>query len=124
MAYKEIDDYGVIGNLLSVALVGIDGSIDWYCLPRFDSPSVFGRILDDKKGGFFQIAPSDDCRRQQFYYPETNVLITRFLHSAGVGELIDFMPVWQEVTPTDRHRIVRRVTCVGGSMSFCLSCHP
>jgi len=124
LAYKEIDDYGVIGNLLSVALVGIDGSIDWYCLPRFDSPSVFGRILDDKKGGFFQIAPSDDCRRQQFYYPETNVLITRFLHSAGVGELIDFMPVWREGTPTDRHQIVRRVTCVRGSMPFRLSCHP
>ena len=57
MAYQPIENYGVIGDMHSVALVGMNGSIDWYCFPHFDSPSVFGRILDDKKGGYFQIAP-------------------------------------------------------------------
>ena len=124
LAYKDIGDYGVIGNLLTVALVGIDGSIDWYCLPRFDSPSIFCAILDEKKGGFFKIAPTDTCRRQQFYYPETNVLITRFLHPDGVGELIDFMPVWEDGDPTEGHQIVRRVTCVRGAIKFGINCAP
>ena len=97
MAYKEISEYGLIGNMLTSALVASDGSIDWYCLPFFDSPSVFGAVLDDKKGGHFKIAPEESLRRQQFYYPETNVLITRFLHTDGVGELNDFMPM-----PADR----------------------
>ncbi|MEE8394915.1 MAG: trehalase-like domain-containing protein, partial [bacterium] len=87
LAYKEICEYGLIGNMYTAALVGSDGSIDWYCLPNFDSPSVFCAILDDKKGGRFQIAPRETIRRQQFYYPDTNVLITRFLHHDGVGEL-------------------------------------
>ena len=73
MAYKEISEYGLIGNMYTAALVASDGSIDWYCAPNFDSPSVFGGILDDKKGGYFKIAPKESLRRQQFYYPETNV---------------------------------------------------
>ena len=57
MAYQPIENYGIIGNMRTAALVGMNGSIDWYCLPNFDSPSVFGAILDDQKGGRFQIAP-------------------------------------------------------------------
>src|SRR5262245_66025075 len=82
--YLPIEQYGIIGNMRSAALVGMDGSLDWLCLPRFDSPSVFAALLDDRKGGCFRIAPaSDGFRHKQFYWPDTNVLIPRFLHDAG-----------------------------------------
>lgn len=69
------------------AEVGLNGSIDWLCLPHFDSPSVFAALLDDRKGGRFQIAPvGEDFRHKQFYWPDTNILITRFLHDEGVGK--------------------------------------
>lgn len=87
-----IGDYGVIGDLHTVALVGKDGSIDWCCLPRFDSPSVFGALLD-RRSGYFQIAPCDDGKRQQLYLPETNVLLTRFLHRTGVGKSLILCPL-------------------------------
>src|SRR5215813_13665878 len=95
--YQPIEDYGVIGDLHTVALVGKNGSIDWCCIPRFDSPSVFGALLDAQKGGFFRISPLLDNGTQvghrQLYLPETNILITRFLTADGVGEITDFMPV-------------------------------
>src|SRR5947209_16835229 len=86
--YQPIEDYGLIGNLHTVALVGKNGSIDWCCIPRFDAPSVFGALLDAEKGGFFRIAPPDtpDMERKQLYLPDTNILITRFLTVDGVGE--------------------------------------
>ena len=113
----------MIGNMYTSALVASDGSIDWYCVPHFDSPSVFAAILDDKKGGYFKIAPKESLRRQQFYYPETNVLITRFLHHDGVGELNDFMPV-EGSQDGQTHQIIRRLTCVRGSIQFQLECYP
>src|ERR1700720_1130162 len=80
MSYQPIENYGIIGNMRTVALVGMNGSIDWYCYPHFDSPSIFGAILDDKNGGCFRIsADSDGVRHKQFYWPSTNVLVTRFL---------------------------------------------
>ena len=86
MPYQPIENYGVIGNLCTAALVGMDGSIDWLCLPRFDSPSVFAAILDDAKGGRFRIAPTvKRARHKQFYWPDTNILITRFLSPDGIG---------------------------------------
>ncbi|MDH4225299.1 MAG: glycoside hydrolase family 15 protein [Deltaproteobacteria bacterium] len=124
MAYKEIDDYGIIGNLYTVALVGLDGSIDWFCPPHFDSPSVFAAILDEHKGGWFKISPAEECRNQQFYYPETNVLITRYLHPDGVGEVIDFMPVADNLAKQESHQIIRQVTCVRGTTRFELDCSP
>lgn len=127
MAYLPIEQYGVIGDLHTVALVSTDGSIDWCCLPHFDSPSVFAALLDDARGGRFRIAPSvPDIRRQQMYLPDTNILITRFLHPDGVGELIDFMPVQPEEGPdeTRRHRIVRCVTGIRGTLPFRLECRP
>ena len=92
-AYKPIENYGVIGDLHTVALVGIDGSIDWCCLPHFDSPSVFASILDARIGGFFKIAPVAPTVQKQMYLPETNALTTRFLGRDGVGEIIDLMPI-------------------------------
>ena len=91
--YKKISDYGVIGNLCTVALVGTDGAIDWLCLPHLDSSSVFGALLDDQKGGRFSLAPVGDWDATQAYLPETNILVTRFRTGTGVLRLTDFMPV-------------------------------
>src|SRR5713226_6388556 len=92
--YQPIENYGVIGNLRTAALVGMNGSIDWLCLPHFDSPSVFAALLDHRRGGRFQIAPaSGSFRHKQFYWPDTNILVTRFLGDDGVAELEDYMPV-------------------------------
>src|SRR5689334_25004833 len=87
--YLPIEDYGVIGDLHTVALVGRNGSIDWCCLPHFDSPSLFGALLDRRKGGRWQIASAHPGTRKQLYFPDTNVLITRFLSPQGLGEAID-----------------------------------
>jgi GH15 family glucan-1,4-alpha-glucosidase len=121
--YLPIESYGIIGNMRTAALVGIDGSIDWLCLPHFDSPSVFAAILDDRKGGRFRIAPaSADFRHKQFYWPDTNVLITRFLHDDGVGEVEDYMPVGGAGAVPDE--LIRRVRVVRGTISFRLECRP
>src|SRR3954467_5951657 len=86
--YLPIEDYGVIGDLHTVALVGINGSIDWCCMPHFDSPSLFGALLDKRLGGRWQISSIHPGARKQMYFPDTNVLITRFLGSEGVGEIM------------------------------------
>ncbi len=91
--YKKISDYGIIGDLHSIALVGLDGSIDWMCLPHIDSPSVFGALLDDKKGGRFSINPLNDWDSAAEYIPGTNILQTRFRTRTGVMQITDFMPV-------------------------------
>ncbi len=126
MAYKPIESYGVIGDMYSLALVGTDGSIDWCCLPRFDSPSVFGAILDDQIGGFFKIAAAhDETQFRQMYLPETNILITRFLSPDGVGETVDFMPVTAALSERGkRHEIVRIVRGVRGQVAFRAECRP
>src|SRR5207245_6752647 len=104
--YAPIGDYGVIGDLHTVALVGMDGSIDFLCLPHFDSPSVFAALLDAERGGRFQIAPLlEGAARKQLYLPDTNVLLTRFLDAHGVAELSDFMPV---ADAGQEHNLVRR----------------
>jgi GH15 family glucan-1,4-alpha-glucosidase len=119
--YQPIENYGIIGNMHTAALVGMDGSIDWLCLPHFDSPSVFAAILDDRKGGRFRIAPAqNDLRRKQYYWPGTNVLITRFLHADGVGEVEDYMPVGEGASTGT----IRRVRTVRGSLTFRLECRP
>src|SRR4051812_36757138 len=125
--YLPIEDYGVIGDLHTVALVGMNGSIDWCCLPHFDSPSLFGAILDKRKGGRWQIAAAHPGKRKQMYFPDRNVLITRFLGSEGVGEVMDCMPVEEKVAPganADYHRIIRQVTAVRGEVAFSLYCEP
>ena len=112
MTYQPIENYGIVGDMHTVALVGTDGSIDWLWVPDFDSTSVFAAILDDGKGGCFKIAPvGDDVTCKQFYWPDTNVLITRFLGPHGAAELADFMPAGRAVSG-DRHclQLVRRIT--------------
>lgn len=125
MAYKKIEDYGIIGNMRTSCLVGIDGSIDWMCYPHFDSPSIFGRILDDKKAGYFKISPVDaEVTQKQFYWPDTNVLITRFLAQHGVCEVIDFMPVGKTKVGERQNRLVRWVKMIRGSMKIRMECVP
>lgn len=121
MTYQPIEDYGLIGNMRTIALVGKNGSIDWFCFPRFDAPSVFASILDEHIGGYFRIAPTDDevtCK--QMYWPETNILVTRFLAHDGVGELTDFMPIPQR----DDNQLMRMVKAVRGTVTFRLECFP
>lgn len=125
MSYQPIENYGIIGNMRTVALVGMNGSIDWYCYPHFDSPSIFGAILDDKNGGCFRIsAASDGGRHKQFYWPSTNVLVTRFLLTDGIAELEDFMPVGLPSDSPEFHHIYRRIRCVRGSVRISLACRP
>lgn len=124
MAYQPIENYGMIGDLRTAALVGLNGSIDWLCIPHFDSPSVFAALLDDKKGGCFQIAPiNGNSTYKQFYWPETNVLVTRFLASHGAIEVIDFMPIRKASEP-HCHQLIRQVTAVRGRSRLRLACHP
>ena len=116
MAYLPIEHYGIIGNMRTAALVSMNGSIDWFCVPFFDSPSVFAAILDDQKGGRFEIGPRDDAiRTKQFYWPETNVLVTRFLSPDGVGELEDFMPVGVPRDSPWQDQLIRRVRVTRGT---------
>ncbi len=124
--YLPIEDYALIGDLHTVALVGKNGSIDWCCLPRFDAPSVFGALLDAGKGGFFRIAPTElaGVKNRQLYLPETNILLTRFLSEAGVGEITDFMPIKPVGTSAHEHHLIRSVTVIQGSLSFTLVCRP
>jgi GH15 family glucan-1,4-alpha-glucosidase len=123
--YLPVAEHGLIGDLRTVALVGTDGTIDWYCCPRFDSPSVFGSILDADRGGMFRISP--DCQgwgSKQLYLPDTNVLITRFLTPDGVGEVEDFMPIPRGGAAAHRHRTIRRVLAVRGQMRFAVEVAP
>jgi len=127
MAYQPIDNYAIIGDMHSAALVNLNGSIDWLCLPRFDSPSVFARMLDDQKGGFFQIGPTEESvtNYRQNYWPDTNVLVTRFLLPLAAAELVDFMPVGEGSHFKTSHRqVIRRITAVRGSLNLHMACHP
>jgi len=123
--YPLIADHGLIGNLQTAALVSTDGTIDWFCAPRFDSASIFGSLLDHDQGGHFRVRPTADVfNRQQLYYPDTAILVTRFLTEAGVGEVIDFMPIASTAVASDRHRLVRMLRCVRGEMTFALDIAP
>jgi GH15 family glucan-1,4-alpha-glucosidase len=125
--FQPIADYGVIGDLHSVALVGKNGSIDWCCLPRFDSPSIFAAILDTHQGGFFQLAPAADSSVKQIYLPDTNILVTRFHSDDGMAEVIDFMPIGRESggeTEQDARQIVRIARSVHGDIPFRMECRP
>jgi len=116
--YLPIADHGLIGDLHSVALVGTNGTIDWYCSSGFDCPSVFASILDADRGGSFELAADEPAETKQFYFPDTNVLITRFFSEDGVGEVEDFMPITGDPRETSRHRLIRRTMCVRGSITF------
>jgi GH15 family glucan-1,4-alpha-glucosidase len=123
--YLPIAEHGIIGDLHTAALIGTDGTIDWYCCPHFDSPSVFGAILDRQRGGYYRIAPAmEGWTPKQLYFPDTNVLITRFLTRAGVGEVQDFMPIHEAPGSVFRHRLIRRVLGVRGELTFRIEVEP
>jgi GH15 family glucan-1,4-alpha-glucosidase len=121
-----IEDHGVIGNMRSTAMVAVDGTIDFFCFPDFDSPTIFAALLDAKKGGYFSIRPSIECLRQkQMYLPDTNILLTRFLSEDGVAEVTDFMPVQEsEGQSAYAHQILRMVRVIKGEVTFELRCAP
>lgn len=123
MEFQAIEDYGVIGNMRSIALVSTSGSIDFLCYPDFDSPTIFAALLDPEKGGCFSIRPQLDCpRTKQLYLPESNILLTRFLSDHGVAELTDFMSIHSnDESPNE---VVRMVRVIKGSITFSLRCDP
>ncbi|MBY9073402.1 glycoside hydrolase family 15 protein [Nocardioides sp. WL0053] len=123
--YPLIADHGLIGDLQTSALVSTDGSIDWFCAPRFDSPSMFAALLDHRRGGHLRFRPVDqEVTSKQLYFPDTAILITRFMTEGGVGEVMDFMPIASATTATTRHRLVRLARCVRGQMTFDLDIAP
>ncbi|WP_328418360.1 glycoside hydrolase family 15 protein [Micromonospora sp. NBC_00389] len=123
-SYPLVESHGLIGDLQTAALIADDGTLDWFCAPRFDSPSVFAGLLDHKRGGHFRIAPDGvNYVSKQLYLPGTPILITRFTTPAGVGEVTDFMPVAGDIA-TDRHRLVRMVSVVRGTLRFQMNCQP
>ena len=118
--YLPIAEHGIIGDLRTAALVGSDGTIDWFSPDRFDGPSVFAALLDRDRGGFYRIAPADPgAATKQLYLPDTNVLVTRFLSPEGVAEVQDFMPVGD-----GRQRLIRSVVGVRGAPRFRLEVEP
>jgi GH15 family glucan-1,4-alpha-glucosidase len=122
MSYQPIENYGVIGDLHTVALVGMDGSIDFMSFPSFDSPTIFAALLDERRGGRFQLAPVlADANHKQLYLPDSNILLTRFLSDEGVAEISDFMPVEQK---EHGHELVRRAKTVRGEIHFRMVCQP
>ena len=123
--YSRIEDHGIIGDLYTAALVGVDGTIDWFCAPKFDSPSIFASILDEQNGGHFSLCPTiDDVRSTQYYLPETNVLVTHFTSEEGVAQVVDFMPVRTRFAGDTDHVLIRRVTGVRGNLHMRIDCSP
>ena len=120
--YLPIGDYAVIGDGRSIALVSRLGSIDWWCVPRFDSDAVFARILDADLGGTFEIRPAGRFRARRRYLPRTNILETDFTAAGGVVRIVDFMPALTEAQkrayPVAFREIVRRVRCIEGSVTL------
>ena len=123
--YLRIEDHGIIGDLYTAALVGMDGTIDWFCAPHFDSPSIFASILDDKNGGHFSLRPDNhDVRSTQYYLPETNVLVTHFTSDQGVAQVVDFMPVRTRLAGDTDHVLIRRITGIRGNLQMQIDCSP
>ena len=122
--FQPIENYGIIGNLKTCALVSLNGSIDFMCAPRFDSPSIFATMLDRQKGGFCAIEPElEDLTTKQLYFPETAILLTRFFSDSGIGELTDFMPVSENHISLPS-AVVRKIKTIRGSINYKFSCVP
>jgi GH15 family glucan-1,4-alpha-glucosidase len=125
MAYQPIESYGLIGDMRTAALVGLNGSIDWLCFPHFDSPSVFASILDDEKGGRFSIVPRmQTFQTKQLYWPDTNVLVTRFSADSGVVEVVDYMPAGHAALEHGRRCVIRHVRGIRGTVPLEMRCAP
>src|SRR6201999_1201017 len=123
--YLPFEEHGIIGDLRTVALVGTDGTVDWFCPARFDAPSLFGALLDKDKGGYFSLAARTSyAKPKQRYLPDTNILLTRFQGRDAVGEVIDFMVPETRATGKARDVLVRQARAVRGRATFELACHP
>ncbi|MFH8930133.1 glycoside hydrolase family 15 protein [Streptomyces pristinaespiralis] len=124
--YPPIADHGLVGDLQTAALIAADGTVDWWCTPRFDSPSVFASLLDSDRGGHCRLAvdADDKVTVRQLYMPDTAVLVTRYMAPDGVGEVLDFMEPDPSTTPSAQHRLVRVARVVRGSLPFELICRP
>ena len=125
-ASQLIENHGIIGNMRSAALVAVDGTIDFFCFPNFDSPTVFAGLLDAGKGGFFAIEPQmNGIRHKQLYLPDTNILLTRYLSNDGVAEVTDFMPVVEGTKQAAyAHQVIRMIRVIKGSIRFLVRCSP
>src|ERR1700691_5723776 len=122
MNYRPIENYGVIGDLSTTALASLDGSIDFMCFPAFDSPTIFAALLDHKQGGHFQIQPiGGEFKHRQRYFPDTNILLTRFLGEPGIVGISDFMAMQ---SAGHHHSLVRRVKGIRGEIPFRMVCAP
>ena len=122
MHYPPIEQHGVIGDLHTVALVGMNGSIDFMCFPRFDSPTIFASLLDQQHGGEFSIFALRGTRQQkQLYLTDTNILLTQLYTEEGMGEISDFMPIEEA---GQIHNVIRRVKTVRGQMQYRMRCAP
>ncbi|MEU9804045.1 glycoside hydrolase family 15 protein [Streptomyces sp. NPDC051000] len=123
--YPPIAEHGLIGDLQTAALVTSRGVVDWFAAPRFDSPSIFASLLDHDRGGYFRLASTDSqATCKQLYYPDTALLVTRFMSPDGVGEVIDWMAPNTGSAPADRHTLIRTARTVRGTVSFDLECRP
>jgi GH15 family glucan-1,4-alpha-glucosidase len=123
--YLPIEEHGIVGDLRTVALIGTDGTVDWYCPARFDAPSLFGALLDKDKAGYFSLkARTSYAKPKQLYLPDTNILLTRFQGKDAVGEVIDFMVPDTKPTGKSRDLLVRQARAVRGRATFELACHP
>ncbi|HEX4578945.1 MAG TPA: glycoside hydrolase family 15 protein [Candidatus Dormibacteraeota bacterium] len=121
--YLPIAAYGLIGDCRSAALVGADGSVDWLCLPRFDNPSIFGRVVDARRGGYWQVSPVDEHRAQQRYRDHSNILETLFATAGGTAVVTDFMPIDEDTAAQHASlhrdpRVVRIIECLAGSITL------
>ena len=126
--FQPIENYGVIGNMRSIALVSVEGSIDFLCYPDFDSPTIFAALLDAERGGSFALNPDlEEMRVKQLYLPNTNILLTRFLSESGVAEVTDFMPVGSEKDKSKQrygNHIIRMLRVIKGQVRFEMHCAP
>jgi len=123
--YLPIESYGIIGNMKTVALVSLQGDVDFMCFPNFDSPTVFARLLDKENGGSFNVVPQlSEVRTKQLYMPGTAVLLTRFFSDEGISELTDYMPIEDFENPSSICSIVRRIKTVRGKITYKVNCAP
>jgi GH15 family glucan-1,4-alpha-glucosidase len=123
-AYQPIENYGIIGNLKTVALVSLTGSIDFMSFPRFDSPTIFASMLDANQGGYFSVEPvMNNYKSKQLYIPGTAILLTRFFSEEGIAEIIDYMPM-SEDKGNSTSTIIRKIKAVRGNITFKMSCSP
>ena len=123
-SYLPIEDYGLVGNMRTAALIGKNGAVDWLCLPHFDSPSVFGAVLDSEKGGHCRFEVAGGCACRQVYLPDSNVLVTRYAGDDGAAEIVDYMPVGELGPDAGYHRLIRHVRVLRGTVRAQLHVQP